>query len=591
MKVSIRSRFLTAAIFAVLCILLALQLAAQGTLFHNPPPSSAQLKNPYAGQRAGVVVGTKLYAANCSSCHGVSGRGTGNIPALSKGPTQSASDGAVFWFITTGSVNNGMPAWASLSEQKRWQIVTYLKSLKNAPSPATPDSASSKATPVATNAPPPQVPFMDFRYEQPGKVHKITAQDLPAPYATESAGNAPKVVPRPDGMWPKAPAGFTVQQYATGLDNPRAIRTAPNGDFFLAESSSGKIKVFRGVKAEGKPQQTSEFAVGLNQPYGIAFYPPGPNPQWVYIGNTDAVVRFAYRNGDLKASGEAQHIADLPHGGGHWTRDVQFTPDGKKMFVAVGSSSNVDDPDTHPDEKNRADILEFNPDGSEMRVYAYGIRNAGAGLAIHPKTGELWCSANERDGLGDNLVPDYITHVEEGGFYGWPWWYMGGHQDPRHEGKHPELKDKTLVPDVLLQPHTASLQMAFYEGKQFPAEYQGDIFASQHGSWNRSVRVGYEVIRVPMHQTSRASGEFEDFVTGFVVDNAHVWGRPVGITVAPDGSLMMTDDDSNSIWRISYTGAASQNSARDRDQATEASRMRVSRRLLTPAPGAGEAGK
>ena len=454
-----------------------------------------------------------------------------------------------------------MPAWASLSEQKRWQIVTYLKSLKNSKNSATADAASSKTTPVATNAPPPPPPFIDFRSEQPGKVHKITVQDLPAPYATESAGNGPKVVPRPDGMWPKAPAGFTVQQYATGLDNPRAIRIAPNGDFFVADSSSGKIRIFRGITGDGKPQQTSVFAVGLNQPYGIAFYPPGPDPQWVYIGNTDAVVRFAYRNGDLKASGLAQHIADLPHGGDHWTRDVQFTSDGKKMFVAVGSSSNVDDPDSHPDEKNRADILEFNPDGSGMRVYAYGIRNAGAGLAIHPKTGELWCSTNERDGLGDNLVPDYITHVEEGGFYGWPWWYIGGHQDPRHEGKHPELKNKTVVPDVLLQPHTASLQMTFYEGQQFPAEYQGDIFASQHGSWNRSVRVGYEVIRVPMHQTNRASGEFEDFVTGFVVDNGHVWGRPVGITVAQDGSLMMTDDGSNSIWRISYTGTGSQKNA------------------------------
>jgi glucose/arabinose dehydrogenase len=278
----------------------------------------------------------------------------------------------------------------------------------------------------------------------------------------------------------------------------------------------------------------------------------------VYVGDTDAVVRFAYQNGELKASGRAQHIVDLPHGEGHWTRDVQFTADGKKMFVSVGSASNVDDPDTTRDEKNRADILEFNPDGSEMLVYAYGIRNAGGGLAINPKTGELWCSVNERDGLGDNLVPDYITHVTEGGFYGWPWWYIGGHQDPRHEGKHPELKDKALVPDVLLQPHNASLEMTFYEGTQFPSEYRGDIFASEHGSWNRSVRAGYEVIRVPLHQTNRASGEYEDFLTGFVFDNGHVWGRPVGITVAQDGSLLVSDDGSNSIWRVSYTSTESQ---------------------------------
>ena len=567
MKIGARSYFVTAAVCAIPWILPASKVAAQDAHFHNAPPSSVQVKNPYAGQQAAVVAGARLYNTNCGSCHGIGGRGTGNIPALSDGPTQAASDGEVFWFITTGSVNNGMPAWASLPEQKRWQIVTYLKSLKNSPSAQKVDSSSANTKPVKTNAPPPQPPYTDFRFEEPGKIRKITAQDLPAPYSSSSAGNAPKVVPRPEGAWPKAPAGFSVQQYATGLDNPRLIRTAPNGDVFLAESSSGNIRVFRGITREGKPEQTSVFATGLSQPYGIAFYPPGGNPQWVYVGNTDSVVRFPYQNGELRATGPPQHIADLPHGGGHWTRDVQFTVDGKKMFVAVGSSSNVDDPDTTPDEKNRADILEFNPDGSEMRVYAYGIRNAGGGLAIDPKTGELWCSVNERDGLGDNLVPDYITQVEAGGFYGWPWWYIGGHQDPRHEGKHPELKDKVLVPDVLLQPHNASLEMTFYEGTQFPAEYLGDIFSSQHGSWNRSVRAGYEVIRVPRHQTSRASGEYEDFVTGFVVDNSRVWGRPVGITVAQDGSLLITDDGSNSVWRVSYTSSDSQESERGQNHA------------------------
>jgi glucose/arabinose dehydrogenase len=448
-----------------------------------------------------------------------------------------------------------------LPEQQRWQIVAYLKSLKNSKSGEKSESSSPAAVPVSTNAPPPQPPYTDFRFEEPGKIRKITAQDLPAPYVTASSSNGPQLVARPGDAWPKAPAGFTVQQYATGLDNPRLIRTAPNGDFFLAESSSGKIKVFRGITSDGKPKQTAVFATGLNRPYGIAFYPPGENPQWVYVGNTDSVVRFPYKNGDFAASGPAQHIVDLPHGGGHWTRDVQFTADGTKMFVAVGSSSNVDDPDTTPAEKNRADILEFNPDGSAMQVYASGIRNAGGGLAMNPKTGQLWCSVNERDGLGDNLVPDYITHVEAGGFYGWPWWYMGSHQDPRHQGKHQELRDKVLVPDVLLQPHNASLEMTFYEGSQFPAEYQGDIFASEHGSWNRSVRAGYEVIRVPMHPNGRASGEYEDFLTGFAVDNGHVWGRPVGITVAQDGSLLVTDDGSNSIWRISYRNTDNQKNA------------------------------
>jgi glucose/arabinose dehydrogenase len=536
------------------------RLAAQDAHFHNAPASSAHLGNPYAGQQAAVAAGAKLYVTNCAACHGANGQGTGNIPPISEGPTQTVPDGEVFWFTTTGSVKNGMPAWASLPEEQRWQIVTFLKSLKNSKTAEKSEPVSPAAAPVPTNAPPPQPPYTDFRFEQPGKTRKITPQDLPAPYASDTSNNGPKLVTRPDNAWPIAPAGFTVQLYATALDNPRLIRTAPNGDFFLAESSSGKIKVFRGITRDGKAELTSEFATGLNRPYGIAFYPPGDSPQWVYIGNTDAVVRFPYQNGDVQARGPAQHIVDLPHGGGHWTRDLQFSPGGKKMFVGVGSASNVDDPDTTPEEKNRADILVFNPDGSDMRVYAYGIRNAGGGLAINPKTSQLWCSVNERDGLGDNLVPDYITHVAEGGFYGWPWWYLGSHQDPRHQGKHPELKDKVLVPDVLLQPHNASLEMIFYDGKQFPAEFQGDIFASEHGSWNRSVRTGYEVIRVPLHQSGRASGEYEDFLTGFVVDNGHVWGRPVGVTVAPDGSLLVTDDGSKSIWRVSYTGTASQKS-------------------------------
>jgi glucose/arabinose dehydrogenase len=549
---SLITRCITGTISLLLC--LSPHVAAQDTHFHNAPASSTQLNNPYAGQHAAVLAGSKLYTANCGSCHGINGRGTGNIPALSHGPAHSAPDGEVFWFITHGSPANGMPSWKQLPERQRWQLVSYVKSLKNLqPANATSSAGNYKAT--KTNAPPPQPPFTDFRVEESGKLRKITARELPAPYATQSANNGPKLVARPKDMWPKAPSGFSVQQFASDLDNPRLLRTAPNGDIFLAESGSGIIRVFRGITNEGKPQQTSVFAKGLNQPYGIAFYPVGDNPQWVYVGNTDSVIRFPYQNGDMKARGASHHLAELPSGGGHWTRDVQFTLDSKKMLVSVGSESNVDDPDTSPEEKNRADILEFNPDGSGMRIFASGIRNAGGGLAVDPKTGQLWCSVNERDGLGDNLVPDYITHVENGGFYGWPWWYIGPHQDPRHQGKHPELRDKTLVPDVLLQAHNGSLQLTFYQGNQFPSEYQGDIFASQHGSWNRSVRAGYEVVRVPLHQSGKSSGEYQDFLTGFVVDNGHVWGRPVGITTAKDGSLLVSDDGSNSIWRISYTGS------------------------------------
>ena len=403
-----------------------------------------------------------------------------------------------------------------------------------------------------------QVRFSDYSEEAPGVVHKITVADLPQPYATKSVDNGPDLIPRPNDAWPQAPAGFKVDLYATGLYNPRLMRTAPNGDLFLAESDAGDVKVFRGIGQDGKPERTEVFATGLRKPFGINFYPPGANPQWVYVGNTDSVVRFPYRNGDMKASGPEQKIADLPgggrlRGGGHWTRDIVFSLDGRKMFVSVGSHSNVDDTDNNSVEFHRADVLEFNPDGSGLRIYASGIRNC-VGEAIHPKTGELWCSVNERDDIGDNLPPDYITHVQEGGFYGWPWYYIGGHQDPRHKGKHPELKDKVIVPDVLVQPHIASLEMLFYEGKQFPAEYRSDIFAAEHGSWNKHRRAGYEVLRVPMHQSGRAQGEYEDFLTGFVTKDGQVWGRPVGVAVGPDGSLFVSDDGTNSIWRVTYKG-------------------------------------
>jgi glucose/arabinose dehydrogenase len=402
-----------------------------------------------------------------------------------------------------------------------------------------------------------QSAFTDYTKEKPGVRRKLMVADLPAPYATKSVDSGADMVKRPENAWPQAPKGFKVGLYTTGLNQPRLIRTAPNGDLFVAISYSNKVMVFRGVDAEGKPKETETFADNLSQPFGIAFYPAGPNPKWVYIGNTDSVVRFPYKNGDMKASGPAEKLADLPgggklRGGGHWTRDIVFSKDGTRMFVSVGSHSNVDDPDTHPEEFHRADVLEFTPEGKFIKVYAYGIRNC-VGEAINPVTGQLWCSTNERDALGDNLVPDYITHVQEGGFYGWPWYYMGGTQDPRHAGSHPELKSKVLTPDVLLQPHFASLEMTFYEGSQFPAAYKGDAFAAEHGSWNKANRAGYEVIRVPI-KDGQATGEYEDFLTGFTTADGHVWGRPVGVTVANDGSLFVTDDGSGSIWHVSYTG-------------------------------------
>lgn len=337
--------------------------------------------------------------------------------------------------------------------------------------------------------------------------------------------------------------------YATGLDNPRRIRRSPNGDFFVAEVATGKIEIFHGVDKAGHPQSKTVFASGLDRPFGIAFYPSGPDPRWVYVGSTNSLVRFPYRNGDLEAGGPPEHIMELPKDG-HNSRDIQFDPEGKKLLIGVGSFSNADDGDL-PLEKNRAAIYECNPDGSDLQIYAFGIRNPSF-LAFDPKTKKLWATVNERDGLGDNLAPDYITQVQRGGFYGWPWWYMGGHQDPRHSGKHPELREKVITPDVLVQPHNASVGITFYDGKQFPPEFWGDIFATEHGSWNKSVRSGYEVIRVPLHQQGKATGEYEDFVTGFVVDDKQVWGRPSGIAVGLDGSLFITDDASNSIWRVEH---------------------------------------
>lgn len=405
-----------------------------------------------------------------------------------------------------------------------------------------------------------QAAFTDYTKEHPGVRRHLTVADLPQPMPDTSIDNGADMVPRPADALPQAPAGFKVQVYSEGgFQQPRLMRTAPNGDIFLADSKAGQIVVMRGTGSDGKAQSRETFATGLDHPFGIAFY-PASNPKWVYVANTTSLVKFAYNSGDMKASGSPITVVDvLPgyaqlRGGGHWTRDVQFSLDGKRMFVSVGSGSNVDDPDTHPREFHRANVLEYTPEGKFVKIWASGIRNC-VGEAINPVTGALWCSTNERDGLGDNLVPDYISSVPENSFFGWPWWYMGQHQDPRLEGTHPELKSKVRTPDVILQPHFASLELTFYpaQGGGFPSGFGGDGFAAEHGSWNKHVRAGYEVVRVPMRD-GKATGEYEDFLTGFVTADGKVWGRPVGVTVAKDGSLLVSDDGSNTIWRVSYVG-------------------------------------
>jgi len=389
----------------------------------------------------------------------------------------------------------------------------------------------------------------------PGLARKITAQDLPQPQRPTVGGMFSMIgvdfhgnAKRPENAIPKAPAGFKVDLFvATGLSIPRQLRRAPNGDIFLTDTGAGTVRILRGVTADGKPRESSVYA-NFPSVFGINFYPPGPNPQWVYVTNTTTLVRYAYKNGDLRATSEPEKlITDIPSGG-HSTRDIVFSKDGKSLFLAVGSASNNNDKES---EFHRANILEYTPEGKFVDIYASGIRNP-VGLAINPETGELWTSINERDNLGDNLVPDYVTHVARGGFYGWPWFYIGGNQDPAHPGKHPELKDKVMVPDVLIQAHSASLGMAFYDGKMFPAEYSGDAFAAEHGSWNHSQGSGREVIRIPLEK-GRASGAYQDFLTGFTSDGK-AWGRPVGVAVAADGSLLVTDDGARVIWRVSYTG-------------------------------------
>lgn len=408
--------------------------------------------------------------------------------------------------------------------------------------------------------------YGSWQQDKPGTVRLIRPKDLPQPGATASAANVSRVVARPSGAVPQVPPGFKIELFAEGLSGPRIIRVAPNGDIFVAETRAGRVRVLRAADGAAKPGTNEIFASGLHAPFGIAFFPNGDNPQWVYVANTGSVVRFPYRSGDVKASGPPESVvAKLPAGYGHSTRDIVFTPDNKRMLVSVGSASNDAEGMGQPpgglkawrtqqplgaawgDEKDRAAVLAFDPDGKSQKLFATGIRNC-VGLAMQPNN-TAWCSTNERDGLGDDLVPDYVTRVQENAFYGWPWFYIGDHQDPRHAGARADLKDKITVPDVLLQAHSASLGLTFYDGSNFPVEYHGDAFAAEHGSWNRSKRTGYKVIRIRL-KDGKPTGEYEDFVTGFVVNDKEVWGRPVGVAVAHDGALLISEDGNGTIWRV-----------------------------------------
>jgi len=553
--------------------------------------AAVALADPAAGNPAR---GRILFQQNCALCHST---GHDERPLSGQGPLLAGVVGrpaaALPNFGYTGALRASHLTWDAATLDRFLSgpgaLVPGTNMMVMLPSPA--DRADVIAflgtlRPVVAVAPPARVAGSghartagDWQNDHPGQIHQILLGELPPPYATVSAGNSPRTVDRPPGAALAVPPGFRVRLFASGLSGPRLLRVAPNGDIFIAETRRGRIRVLRAADGADAPAANTIFAEHLEGPFGIAFYPLGPEPQWVYVGELNDVVRFPYRNGDLTARGPAQtvvpRLADST--GGHTTRDVVFSLDGRRMFISVGSGSNVAEgmPVKSPAEirtweathargsawgyeADRADVLVTDPEGRQKpRIFATGIRNA-VGLAVQPGTGELWASTNERDALGDDLVPDYVTHVREGGFYGWPWYYLGDHEDPRHAGERPDLAGQAIVPDVLVQAHSASLEMTFYPPgatgpAAFPAEYRGDIFAAFHGSWNRTGRTGSKVIRVLL-RNGVATGQYEDFLTGFVVDDGHVWGRPVGVTVAHDGALLVTDDANDTLWRISYSG-------------------------------------
>ena len=402
--------------------------------------------------------------------------------------------------------------------------------------------------------------------------------DLPAPYATESATRRSRVTGWPAGKTPTAPADFAVAEYAGRFDSPRWLYVAPNGDVLVAESntvpkslkyrvaaalnldpskslkstSANRITLLRDADGDGRPEVRTVLLEGLNQPLGMLVLGNA-----LYVANTDGVLKFPYQTGQTRIAGPGQKIMTLPAGGynNHWTRNLLASADGSKIYVTVGSASNVMEHGA-AEEVRRANVLEINPDGSGEKVFASGLRNP-VGLAWAPGTQTLWTAVNERDELGDELVPDYLTSVKEGGFYGWPYAYFGPNQDPRRKGERPDLVQKTLVPEVPLGAHTASLGLAFYDKTAFPAKYRGGAFVGQHGSWNRTAFSGYRVVFVPF-AGAKPSGPPEDFLTGFLVggDSNEAYGRPVGVATLPDGSLLVADDAGNKVWRVRATQAS-----------------------------------
>jgi glucose/arabinose dehydrogenase/cytochrome c2 len=543
---------------------------------------------------ADAAAGKTLFRAQCALCHtaepgddggfqgpsliGIFGRPAGSSPGFTYTKELRASrltwDSATLQrFLQSPTVLvPGTTMVVAVSDQAdRANLAAYFQSVQGAGGAR----LGSAAAPLSV-IPPGSELSADWRRDAPGRVHRIDVAALPPPYGTPSARNNPRIVARPPDGKLAVPPGFRVDVFANGLSGPRKMLVAPNGDILVSEMRGGRISVLHPAPDGARALKTNVYSQGLSQPFGLAFYPNATNPQWLYVAETNRVIRYAYAVGNNAASSPAEVVVPyLPSGGGHSTRDIAFSADGSQMFVSVGSGSNVAESmskkspgeirtweSTHglgaawDREADRAAVLVFDTKSpAAPKLYATGLRNC-VSLTVQPATGALWCTTNERDALGDDLVPDYSTRLTQGGFYGWPWYYLGSHQDPRLKDQRPDLNGKVLVPDVLYQSHSAALNLTFYtasSGKSaFPAEYLGDAFAAFHGSWNRSLRTGYKLVRVRM-KDNLPTGDYADFLTGFIVDNQSVWGRPVATTELADGSLLMSEDGTGIIYRISYS--------------------------------------
>jgi hypothetical protein len=539
-----------------------------------------------AASAADAQQGKSLFTQQCLLCHSaqMNDNGGGQGPNLHDVVGRSAARDAQFSY--TAALRNSNLVWdpqmldrflqspttlvpgtsmvvAVAAQPDRENLIAYLQTQSATEQSAAPAQQAAKG---------------DWTQDQPGRVHHIKVADLPAPFATPSARNSAQVVSKPADAKLHVPPGFKVELFTDQLQGPRQMITAPNGDIFVAETRSGRIRVLRPSKDGSKVERTETYVEGLEQPFGLALQPQR-KPEWLYVAELNRVVRYRYRKGDLKARNDGRVIVpELTPGGtgGHSTRGLAFSRDGKRMFVSIGSMGNIGEnmskksPAETADwanahalgaawdkETQRAAVMVYDVGSTASgKLFATGIRNC-VGLSVQPATGEVWCATNERDGLGDDLVPDYVTRVKEGGFYGWPWYYLGAHEDPRHAGERPDLRDHVSLPDVLLGAHSAALSITFYNATQgaslFPKEYAGDGFAVLHGSWNRGTRTGHKVVRIPM-QNHQPTGAYEDFLTGFIIDDATAWGRPVASAVASDGSLLLSDDGANLIYRISFEG-------------------------------------